>query len=70
MYYRVKDDERLVRDSRNNSLLNTDTKSLKKHEMIMRERENAKRFAEEISTMKNEILELKEMLRVLINREK
>lgn len=70
MYYKVKDDEKLVRDSRNNSLLNTDVKSLKKHEMIMREKENSKRFVEEINTMKNDISELKDMLRVLINREK
>jgi|SanBayMetagenome_1026888.scaffolds.fasta_scaffold99819_1 hypothetical protein len=70
MYYRVKDDERLVRDSTNNSILNTDVKVLKKHEIIMRDKENAKKFAEEITNMKSDISELKEMLRLLINREK
>lgn len=70
MYYKVKEDERLVRDSRNNSILNTDVKALKKHEIIMKERENSKKFVEEISNMKSEISELKEMLKLLINREK
>lgn len=70
MYARVKDDEHLIRDMSNNSILNTDRTALKKHDMIMRQRENAKKFNQELIDMKNDISELKEMMKVLISREK
>ena len=70
MYARVKDDEHLIRDMSNNSILNTDRTALKKHETIMRQKDNAKKFGEELATMKNDISELKEMMKALINREK
>ena len=70
MYVRVKDNEKLIRDMNNNSILNTDTTALKKHEMIMKQKNNAKRFNEELMTMKSDISELKQMLQMLINREK
>jgi hypothetical protein len=70
MYVKVKEDERLVRDMNNNSLLNTDKKALKKHEMVMLQRQGAKQFSAEFNKMKNDISELKEMLQLLINRDK
>lgn len=70
MYAKVKDDEHLIRDMSNNSILNTDRTALKKHEMVMRQKDNAKKFSEELATMKNDISELKEMMKALINREK
>lgn len=70
MYAKVKDDEHLIRDMSNNSILNTDRTALKKHEMVMRQKDNAKKFNEELATMKNDISELKEMMKALINREK
>jgi hypothetical protein len=70
MYAKVKEDERLVRDMSNNSLLNTDKKALKKHEMIMMQKQGAKQFSEEFNKMKSDISDLKEMLQLLINREK
>jgi len=70
MYVRVKDNEKLIRDMNNNSILNTDATALKKHEMIMKQKNNAKRFSEELMNMKSDISELKQMLQMLINREK
>lgn len=70
MYVRVKDNEKLIRDMNNNSILNTDTAALKKHEMIMKQKSNAKKFNEELMNMKSDISELKQMLQMLINREK
>jgi hypothetical protein len=70
MYVKVKEDERLVRDMNNNSLLNTDKKALKKHEMVMLQKQGAKQFSAEFNKMKNDISELKEMLQLLINRDK
>lgn len=70
MYVKVKEDERLVRDMNNNSLLNTDKKALKKHEMVMMQKQGAKQFSAEFNKMKNDISELKEMLQLLINRDK
>ena len=70
MYVKVKEDEKLVRDMNNNSLLNTDKKALKKHEMVMLQKQGAKQFSAEFNKMKNDISELKEMLQLLINRDK
>jgi hypothetical protein len=70
MYVKVKEDERLVRDMNNNSLLNTDKKALKKHEMVMMQKQGAKQFSAEFNKMKNDISDLKEMLQLLINRDK
>ena len=52
MYVKVKEDERLVRDMNNNSLLNTDKKALKKHEMVMLQRQGAKQFSAEFNKIR------------------
>lgn len=70
MYVKVKDNEKLIRDTNTNSILNTDVTALRKHDMIMRQKENAKKIGEELMNMKNDISELKEMMKLLINREK
>lgn len=70
MLVKVKDNDGLVRDMRNNSILNTNPSALKKHEMIMREKENAKKLADEVTKMKSEMSDIKQMLQILIDREK
>lgn len=70
MYAKVEEHDHLIRDLTNNSILNTDKTALKKHEMIMRQKESAKKFSDELNSMKNDISELKEMMKALINREK
>lgn len=70
MYAKVKENEYLVRDMSNNSILNTDRTALKKHEAVMRQKENDKKFNIELQSIKNDISELKEMMKALINREK
>jgi|APGre2960657404_1045060.scaffolds.fasta_scaffold245310_2 hypothetical protein len=70
MLVKVKDNDGLVRDMRNNSILNTNPSALKKHEMIMKEKENAKQLADDVTKMKSEMSDIKQMLQLLIDREK
>jgi hypothetical protein len=70
MFVKVKDNDGLVRDMQTNSILNTNKKSLKRHEMIMREQERAKQLADEVTQMKSEMSDIKQMLQLLIDREK
>lgn len=80
MYARVKDNEKLIRDIKTNSILNTDVNALKKHEIIMKQKEEAKRITQDIANiknniselnqLKNDVSELKDMMKILISREK
>lgn len=70
MYAKVKDNDKLVRDMKTNTILNTDVAALKKHDIIMREKQEAKKINEELRSMKDDISELKELMKALINREK
>jgi len=67
MKLRVKDNEKFVRDTKNLAILNTDPDSLKKHELKMEQLRKQKQRDEEINSIKNDISELKSMLRELIN---
>jgi hypothetical protein len=70
MLVKVKDNDSLVRDMNTNSLLNVNKGALKKHDMIMRQKENAKRLANDVESLKNEMSDIKQMLQLLIDREK
>lgn len=67
MKLRVKDNEKFVRDSNNLAILNTDENALKKHEMKMEQLRKQKERDKEIEEIKNDLTELKLMLRELIN---
>jgi len=67
MKLRVRENDRLVRDSNNLALLNTDRDAIKRHEMKMEQLRKQKQRDEEINSIKNDITELKQMLRELIN---
>lgn len=64
---RVRDNERFVRDPKNLAILNTDSEAIKRHEMKMEQLRKQKQRDDEINTIKNELSELKSMLRELIN---
>jgi hypothetical protein len=70
MLVKVKDNDSLVRDMNTNSLLNVNKGALKKHDMIMRQKENAKKLANDVESLKNEMSDIKQMLQLLIDREK
>jgi hypothetical protein len=70
MLVKVKDNNNLVRDMKNNSLLNINKDALKKHEMIMKQKENAKKVIDDVENLKSEISDIKQMLQLLIDREK
>lgn len=67
MKLRVKENEKFVRDSNNLAILNTDRDAIKRHEFKMEQLRKQKQRDEEINTIKNDINELKQMLRELIN---
>lgn len=64
---RVRDHEKFVRDPKNLAILNTDEMAIKKHELKMEQLRKQKQRDEEINVIKNDLQELKTMLRELIN---
>jgi hypothetical protein len=70
MKLRVKDDERLVRDSDNFAILNTDRNVLSMHEQKMAQLRAAKNRDDDINNMKRDISEIKDLLSQLLRKEK
>lgn len=68
MYARVKEHENLVRDMRTGAILNTDENAIKKHELYMHERKKQNVIQEQINSLKNDVSEIKDMLRALKDR--
>lgn len=66
MKMRVRENERLVRDSRNFAILNTDREGVKAHEKKMAILRKQKEQDEEINTIKRDVSEIKDMLRQLL----
>lgn len=66
MKLRVKEDKRLVRDSTNLAILNTDTEVLSFHERKMRQLRKEKAHEDEINNLKRDISEIKELLAKLL----
>lgn len=67
MYAKVKEQQNLIRDLDTNAILNVDTSALKKHEKIMLEKQKELRTQQQINSLKDDISEIKEMLRSLKN---
>lgn len=63
MKLKVKENERLVRDSSNFAILNTDRSVIKSHEQKMENLRKEKLQEEEINKIKNDISEIKDMLK-------
>jgi hypothetical protein len=70
MKLRVKDDERLVRDSDNFAILNTDRSALRAHEQKIAQLRTARNRDDDINNMKRDISEIKDLLSQLLRKEK
>jgi predicted transcriptional regulator len=68
MKLRVKENEKLVRDSTNMAILNTDPDAVKRHEQKMAQLRKAKQQEEEINNLRQEISDIKSMMQELIKR--
>lgn len=68
MLAKVKDHKEYVRDIETNAILNVDKEVLKKHAIVMAEKEKETRHQEQINNLKSEISELKDMIRSLLDR--
>lgn len=68
MFAKVKEHKEYVRDVSTNAILNVDRSALDKHNNIVNELKKQKMIQEQINTMRNDISEIKEMLKALSNR--
>jgi hypothetical protein len=68
MKLKVKEDERLVRDSENFAILNTDKSVVSQHQKKMQQLQKQKAQEEEINTIKRDVSEIKDMLRSLLQQ--
>lgn len=68
MRLRVKEDERLIRDTDNFAILNTDHEILGNHERKLQQLRKQKAQEEEINNIKRDVSEIKDMLQQLLER--
>ncbi len=68
MRMKVQENERLVRDGSNFAILNTDRSALSAHEQKMAQLRRVKAQEEEINTLKNDISEIKDLLKQLMTQ--
>jgi hypothetical protein len=66
MRLKVKENERLVRDVGNFAILNTDRSAISAHEQKMEQLNRIKKQEVEINTLRNDVSEIKDMLRQLM----
>jgi hypothetical protein len=67
-FLKVKDNKDLVRQKQSNAILNTNLKELNKYKEEREEKMKLKRLVEESEQMKNDIDEIKSLLRQLIGQ--
>lgn len=70
MRLRVREDERLIRDTENFAILNTDREAISSHERKIRQLQKIKSQEEEINNLKQDISEIKDLLRTLLEQRK
>jgi len=68
MKLKVKENERLIRDSSNFAILNTDRSVIKSHEQKLEALRKKKLQEEEINNIKSDISEIKGMLKQLMTQ--
>jgi len=68
MKLRVKDNERLVRDSSNLAILNTDRDAIKMHDRKLAKLEKDRPQLEEINKLKTDVSEIKQLMQELLKR--
>jgi hypothetical protein len=69
-YIKVKDHPDLVRDRNSNAILNTDAEALNKYREERERLLKVKNAVNEVETLRNDVNEIKEMLQLLLKREK
>jgi hypothetical protein len=65
-FAKIVDNERLLRDTKTNAVLNTDLTALERYK-IRREKDRQKE--QELETLKNDVSEIKQLLQQLVNRD-
>ncbi len=68
MRMKVRENERLVRDSANFAILNTDRTVLSAHEQKMARLRREQAHEEELNNIKRDVTEIKDLLRQLLNK--
>lgn len=68
MLVKVKEHKEYVRDVSTNAVLNVDKSALDKHNNIMNELKRQRMVQEQINNLRDDISEIKEMLKALSNR--
>lgn len=67
-FLKVKDNKDLVRQTKSNAILNTNLKELNKYREEREEKMKLKRLADESEQMKNDIQEIKSLLKQLLGQ--
>lgn len=67
-FLKVKDNKDLVRQTKSNAILNTNLKELNKYREEREEKLKLKRLADESEQMKNDIQEIKSLLKQLLGQ--
>ena len=67
-FLKVKDNRDLVRQKQSNAILNTNLKELNKYKEEREEKMKLKRLADESEQMKNDIQEIKSLLKQLLGQ--
>jgi hypothetical protein len=67
-FLKVKDNQDLVREKRSNAILNTNAKELNKYKQDREEKLKLKNLFDESEKMKNDIDEIKSLLRQLLGQ--
>ena len=68
MKLKVKEDHRLVRDTSNFAILNTDREVLSLHEQKLQRLQRERMREEEINSLRRDVTEIKELLAQLIKQ--
>ena len=67
-FLKVKDNKDLIRQKQSNAILNTNLKELNKYKEEREEKIKLKRLADESEQMKNDIQEIKSLLKQLLGQ--
>jgi hypothetical protein len=68
MRMKVRENERLVRESSNFAILNTDRSALSSHDQKMARLRRDQAYEEELNNIKRDVTEIKDLLRQLLKQ--
>ena len=71
-FARLEEDASIIRDLQNNALLTIDNKALNKYKLNKERAKNSKKrileYENDINTLRNEVSEIKEALKLILNK--